>query len=56
MKINITLKGKPLADKKSHKVIYQVSCPKEPQKQIETDLAVTKGYQIFMVKQKKECF
>jgi hypothetical protein len=43
MKINLTLKGKPLADNKRHKVIYQVSCPKEPQKQIETDLAVTKS-------------
>jgi hypothetical protein len=43
MKINLTLKGKPLADNKRHKVIYQVSCPKEPQKQIETDLAVVKS-------------
>jgi hypothetical protein len=43
MKINLTLKGKSLADGKRHKVIYQVSCPKEPQKQIETDLAVTKS-------------
>lgn len=43
MKINLTLKGKSLADNKRHKVIYQVSCPKEPQKQIETDLAVTKS-------------
>ena len=43
MKINLTLKGKPLADGKRHKVIYQVSCPKEPQKQIETPLAVVKS-------------
>lgn len=51
MKINITLKGKSLADKKRHKLIYQVSCPGEPQKQIETDLAIYK--QFWLNKKKK---
>ena len=51
MKINITLKGKSLADKKRHKVLYQVSCPGEPQRQIETDLAVIKSY--WLSKKKK---
>jgi hypothetical protein len=51
MKINITLKGKSLADKKRHKLIYQVSCPGESQKQIETDLAIYK--QFWLNKKKK---